>query len=84
MYGPSHDKKTAVFAFNVKKIHPHDVGSILDQYGIAVRTGHHCAQPLMGELGISGSARASFYIYNSKEDVDALCEAMKKTKSMLG
>ena len=84
MYGPLPEKKTAVFAFNVEKIHPHDVGSILDQFGIAIRTGHHCAQPLMRKMGISGSVRASFYVYNSKEDVDVLVEALKKTKSMLG
>lgn len=84
MYGPKPEKKAAVFSFNVKNIHPHDVGSVLDQFGIAIRTGHHCAQPLMRTLGITGSARMSAYIYNSKEDIDDAVEALKKTSQMLG
>ena len=83
MYGPEPSKKVGVFSFNVKNIHPHDVGSVLDQFGVAIRTGHHCAQPLMRELGITGSARMSFYIYNSKEDIDVVVEGLKKSIDML-
>lgn len=66
----------AVISFTVDKIHPHDVGQVLDQYGIAVRTGHHCAWPLMKKLGLVGTTRASFYIYNDESDVDALVDAI--------
>jgi len=83
MYGPEPNKKIGVFSFNVKNIHPHDVGSVLDQFGVAIRTGHHCAQPLMRELGITGSARMSFYIYNSKDDIDVAIEGLKKSIEML-
>ncbi len=84
MYGPVPEKKVGVFSFNVKGIHPHDVGTILDQFGVSIRTGHHCAQPLMRELKIEGSARMSFYIYNSKQDIDVAVSALKKTFEMMG
>ncbi|MBI2598408.1 MAG: aminotransferase class V-fold PLP-dependent enzyme, partial [Candidatus Diapherotrites archaeon] len=84
MYGPAPEKKVGVFSFNVKDIHPHDLGTILDQFGVEIRTGHHCAQPLMRELGITGSARMSFYIYNSKEDADIAVLAIKKAAEMMG
>jgi cysteine desulfurase/selenocysteine lyase len=68
------------FSFAIDGIHPHDAGQVLDQYGIAVRTGHHCAWPLMKKFGLTGTTRASFYIYNSKEDVDALVQGIIDTK----
>ena len=81
LYGPKTKKgRGAVFSFSLNGLHPHDVGQLLDQYGIAVRTGHHCAWPLMKKFGVSGTTRASFYIYNSKSDVDALVEGIIKTQ----
>jgi len=83
VYGPSDiSKRGGVFSFNLKEVHPHDTGSILDNQGVAVRTGFHCAQPLMIRLGIPGSTRASFYFYNTKEDVDRLFEGLKKVKEV--
>jgi cysteine desulfurase/selenocysteine lyase len=70
-------------AFNVKGIHPHDLGTLLDREGVAVRTGHHCAQPLHTCLGLTSSARASFYVYNEPREVDALIEAIYKAKQVL-
>ncbi len=69
-----------VLSFSLEEIHPHDVGQVLDQYGIAVRTGHHCAWPLMRKFGVSGTTRASFYIYNDLADVDALIDGIAATK----
>ena len=69
-------------SFNVADIHPHDAGTILDRCGVAVRAGHHCCQPLMRDLGISGTVRASFTVYNSEEDVDALAKALKKAATV--
>ena len=69
---------SAVISFNIRGIHPHDVASILDSCGVCVRSGNHCAQPLMRFLGIDSTCRASFYFYNNKEDVDKLVEALKK------
>ena len=69
---------SAVISFNIRGIHPHDVASILDSCGVCVRSGNHCAQPLMRSLGIDSTCRASFYFYNNKEDVDKLVEALKK------
>ena len=71
-------EKTAVLSFVIEGIHPHDVGTILDQEGIAIRTGHHCAQPLMQRFGIPATARASFGLYNTRADVDALVAALHK------
>lgn len=84
IYGPAAEKRTGVVSFNMKGLHPHDISSILDQEGIAVRGGHHCAMPLMRLLGIQGSTRASFYIYNTKEEIDALIRALSKVRKMLG
>lgn len=70
----------AVFSFTLDGIHPHDVGQALDDRGIAVRTGHHCAWPLMKKFGITGTTRASFYLYNSLEDVDRLIEGIAETQ----
>ena len=70
----------AVISFTVEGIHPHDVGQVLDQHGIAVRTGHHCAWPLMKKFGIAGTTRASFYIYNTLEDIDNLVVGIKSAQ----
>ena len=81
VYGPQEvSKHTGVIAFNLDGLHPHDVATALDYEGVAVRAGHHCAQPLISHLGIHSAARASFYIYNTKEDCDKLVEAIIKTK----
>ena len=79
---PNEQNHTSVISFNIKGIHPHDVASILDTQGICIRSGNHCAQPLMRYMGIDSTCRASFYIYNTKEDVDKLVEALKKAYSM--
>lgn len=80
-YGPQDPAHhTGVIAFNLDGIHPHDVATALDMEGIAVRAGHHCAQPLMNYLNLPATARASFYFYNTKEDADRLIEAIKATK----
>ena len=81
VYGPEDPSQHAgVIAFNINGLHPHDVATALDYEGVAVRAGHHCAQPLINHLGISSAARASFYIYNTKEDCDKLVEAILATK----
>ncbi|MFL9829973.1 cysteine desulfurase [Flavobacterium sp. ST-87] len=82
IYGNSKNK-TSVISFNIEGIHPYDIGSIIDKLGIAVRTGHHCAQPIMNFYGIPGTIRASFSFYNTKEEIDALVEAVKKAQLML-
>ncbi|EGQ3994707.1 SufS family cysteine desulfurase [Staphylococcus pseudintermedius] len=80
IYGPSKDKRAGIITFNLKDVHPHDVATALDTEGVAVRAGHHCAQPLMKWLNVSSTVRASFYIYNTKEDIDQLVEGLKQTK----
>jgi cysteine desulfurase/selenocysteine lyase len=75
--------KASIISFNLKGIHPFDVGTILDQFGIAVRTGHHCTQPIMTKFGIPGTVRASFAFYNSFEEIDLFVDAVKKAKEML-
>lgn len=82
IYGEA-SEKTSVISFNVKGIHPYDIGSILDQMGIAVRTGHHCAQPIMDFYQIPGTVRASFSFYNTKDEIDRMIEGLKKAISML-
>lgn len=82
IYGTS-KQKTSVISFNIEGIHPYDIGSILDKMGIAVRTGHHCAQPIMDYYKIPGTVRASFSFYNTKEEIDALIIGVKKAKMML-
>lgn len=82
IYGQA-DHKTAVISFNLEGIHPYDVGSILDQLGIAVRTGHHCAQPIMDYFKIPGTVRASFSFYNTKEEIDRLVAGVRKAQAML-
>ena len=78
------DNKTGIITFNVKDVHPHDVATILDSYGVAVRAGHHCAQPLMQYLGQNATCRASFYFYNTREDVDRWIAALKQVRKVLG
>jgi cysteine desulfurase/selenocysteine lyase len=75
--------KTSIISFNLKGIHPFDVGTILDQMGIAVRTGHHCTQPIMTKFGIPGTVRASFALYNTFEEIDLFVEVVKRAKEML-
>ncbi len=75
-------QRGGVLSFNVDGVHAHDVGSILDENGIAIRVGHHCCQPFMRKLGIAGTCRASFYLYNTKEDVDALIDGITKVKEI--
>ncbi|GGW38780.1 aminotransferase class V-fold PLP-dependent enzyme [Arenibacter certesii] len=82
IYGTS-SEKTAVVSFNIEGIHPYDIGSILDKLGIAVRTGHHCAQPIMDFYKIPGTVRASFSFYNTKEEIDVLVAGVKRAKAML-
>jgi len=77
------DEKSAVVSFLVGEIHPYDIGMLLDRLGIAVRTGHHCAQPLIDSLGIPGTVRASFSLYNTKEEIDVFIEALKRVVMML-
>lgn len=76
-------EKTSVISFNVGEIHPYDIGTIVDKLGIAVRTGHHCAQPIMDFFKIPGTIRASFAFYNTKEEIDVMVEALKKAQMML-
>ena len=78
------DNKTGIITFNVKDVHPHDVATILDAQGVAIRAGHHCAQPLMQYLGQNATCRASFYFYNTREDVDRWLEALSKVRGVLG
>ena len=77
LFGPKDNvDRGSVISFTIEGIHPHDVGQVLDQYGVAVRTGHHCAWPLMRKLGLVGTTRASFYVYNDEADVDALVDSV--------
>ncbi|MGF7534129.1 cysteine desulfurase SufS [Bacillus mexicanus] len=78
VYGP--EERAGLVTFNLDDVHPHDVATVLDAEGIAVRAGHHCAQPLMKWLDVSATARASFYLYNTEEEIDKLVEALQKTK----
>ena len=84
IYGPKDlNKKVAVISFNLKAIHPYDVGTIIDKLGVAVRTGHHCVQPIMDYYKIPGTIRASFAFYNTKEEIDVMIVALKKAQTML-
>ena len=85
IYGPKEaEKRAGLVTFNLKEVHPHDLATVLDMSGIAIRAGHHCAQPLMKWLDVSATARASFYIYNTKEDVDRLVEGLRMAKEYFG
>ena len=83
IYGTTSDK-CAIISFNINHEHNYDVGMLLDKLGIAVRTGHHCAQPLMESLGITGCARASFALYNTMSEADAFVDSLKRVAAMLG
>ena len=80
-FGPA--DRAGALSFNVEGIHHYDLGTLMDQMGVAVRTGHHCCQPLMARFGITGTVRASFAVYNSQRDVEALAGAVTKAVSML-
>jgi cysteine desulfurase/selenocysteine lyase len=83
IYGPMDvDRRVGVVSFNLGDIHPHDLASILDEEGIAIRSGHHCAQPLMEFLQVPATSRASFYIYNTKEEVDVFITALEKARKL--
>ena len=82
IYGPS-NHKSGIISFNIEGVHPYDIGVILDKMGIAIRTGHHCTQPIMKRFNIPGTARISLAIYNTKEEIDVCMQAIKKAKQML-
>ncbi|MGK0386229.1 MAG: cysteine desulfurase/selenocysteine lyase, partial [Patiriisocius sp.] len=82
IYGTTKEK-TSVISFNIDGIHPYDIGTIVDKLGIAVRTGHHCTQPVMDFFNIPGTVRASFAFYNTLEEIDILVAAIEKAKMML-
>ena len=87
IYGPKKDEiegRTGVISFNIQGVHPHDLASVLDAEGVAIRSGHHCAMPLHKKLGLPATARASFYLYNTKEDIDALLLGINKAVKILG
>ena len=83
LYGPERDR-TGLVSFSLPDVHPHDLSQLLDEEGIAIRSGHHCTQPLMRRLGIVATVRASFYLYNTEEEVDALVEAIAKAREFFG
>ena len=78
------DPRGPVISFNVDGIHPHDLAQILDQHNVAVRAGHHCAQPIMNRLGITATTRASFFFYNTSEEIDSLCESIEDARKFMG
>lgn len=84
VFGPPANERGAVIAFEVKGMHPHDVATLLDQDGIAVRAGHHCAQPLHHKLGIPASTRASLYVYTIPEEIDALAVSLERAQKVFG
>jgi cysteine desulfurase/selenocysteine lyase len=83
IYGPERDR-TGLVSFSLPDVHPHDLSQLLDEEGVAIRSGHHCAQPLMRRLGVAATARASFYLYNTEEEVDALVEALQRAREFFG
>ena len=83
VYGPEKNR-TGLVSFTLPEVHPHDLSQILDEEGIAIRSGHHCAQPLMRRLGVAATARASFYLYNTEEEVDALVGALQRSREFFG
>jgi cysteine desulfurase/selenocysteine lyase len=84
VFGPSADKKGGVAAFTLEGVHPHDIAQIVDRYGVAIRAGHHCAQPLHEKFGITATARASFYLYSLQEEVDKLVDGIYEVKRIFG
>jgi cysteine desulfurase / selenocysteine lyase len=83
IYGPERDR-TALVSFSLPDVHPHDLSQLLDEEGVAIRSGHHCAQPLMRRLGVAATSRASFYLYNTEEEVDVLVEALGRAREFFG
>ena len=83
IYGPEQDR-TGVLSFNLPEVHPHDLSQLLDEEGIAIRSGHHCCQPLMRRLGVAAMSRASFYLYNTEEEVDAFVESVARAREFFG
>ena len=81
IYGHRNSESGAVISFNLEGVHPHDLAQFLNQDGIAVRAGHHCAQPIMDKLGVSSTIRASFYLYNTEKEIYLLCESLRKTSN---
>src|SRR5690606_23447474 len=81
---PEADRRGGVVSFELEGVHPHDIGQVLDSRGVAIRTGHHCAQPVMAALNVTASARASFYIYNTTDEVDALATAVEEASRYFG
>jgi cysteine desulfurase/selenocysteine lyase len=77
-------RKASVLSFVMDGVHPHDIGTIVDREGVAIRTGHHCAQPVMDRFGIPATARASLAVYNTREDIDALVAALGRVQALLG
>jgi cysteine desulfurase/selenocysteine lyase len=84
VYGPPAEQRAGVIAFNFAEVHAHDVASILDEDGVCIRAGHHCTQPLHARLGLDASARASFYVYNTRQDVDRFVEGLRRVRSVFG
>jgi cysteine desulfurase/selenocysteine lyase len=83
LYGPSDPAvRGATISFNMNGLHPHDLGQLLDEEGIAIRAGHHCCKPLMRRLGVAATARASLYLYNTQEEVESLAHALRKAKEV--
>ena len=82
IYGPPPAERSGVVSFTMEGVHPHDLATILDQHGVCIRAGHHCAQPLMRRLGVSATARASFYVYSDESDVEALGTALEKAQAL--
>jgi cysteine desulfurase/selenocysteine lyase len=82
VYGPDAEARGGVVSFNIQDLHPHDVASILDQCGVAIRAGHHCAMPLMRVLGVNGTCRASFYVYNTEDEINVLLEAIGEARRL--
>jgi cysteine desulfurase/selenocysteine lyase len=82
VFGPPAAERSGVISFTLDDVHPHDLATILDQHGVCIRAGHHCAQPLMRRLGISATARASFFVYSDSSDVDALVDALAEAQRL--
>ena len=83
LYGPTSDR-VGVFSFTYRDVHPHDLATVLDHHGVAIRAGHHCNQPLMDHLGVVATARASLYLYNTPEEVDVLCDSIQRADEIFG
>jgi cysteine desulfurase/selenocysteine lyase len=82
IYGPPPEQRSGVVSFTMRGVHPHDLATILDEHGVCVRAGNHCAQPLMRRLDVGATARASFYVYNDERDVDALIAGLLAARSL--